>query len=82
MINLPSVRVSLILKDKLKAEQNEEQIGELRAKSTKVNENVQEAISGLMVLGYSSAEAKEAIKGATGSVEEIVKIGLKNLMRG
>ncbi|MBQ2890409.1 MAG: Holliday junction branch migration protein RuvA [Clostridia bacterium] len=41
-----------------------------------------EAVSALMVLGYSAAEAKEAIKGATGSVEEIVKIGLKNLMRG
>ena len=41
-----------------------------------------EAVSALMVLGYSSSEAKEAIKGATGSVEEIVKIGLKNLMRG
>lgn len=41
-----------------------------------------EAVSALMVLGYSAQEAKDAIKGATGSVEEIVKIGLKNLMRG
>ncbi len=41
-----------------------------------------EAVSALMVLGYSASEAKNAIKGATGSVEEVVKIGLKNLMRG
>ncbi len=41
-----------------------------------------EAVSALMVLGYSAQEAKEAIKGASGSVEEIVKAGLKNLMRG
>lgn len=41
-----------------------------------------EAVSALMVLGYSAQEAKAAIKGASGSVEEVVKIGLQNLMRG
>ncbi len=41
-----------------------------------------EAISALVVLGYSAQAAKDALKGATGSVEEMVKFGLKNLMKG
>lgn len=50
-------RIILELKDKLKSEQNEEQIEESKAKSIKVNENVQEAISGLMVLGFSDRKS-------------------------
>ena len=41
-----------------------------------------EAVSALMVLGYTAQEAKKALKGATGSLEEQIKAGLKNLMRG
>ena len=41
-----------------------------------------EAVSALTVLGYSPAEAKRALSGAKGTVEELVKIGLKNLMKG
>ena len=41
-----------------------------------------EALSALVVLGYSRQEAENAIKGASGSTEEIIKIGLKNLMKG
>jgi Holliday junction DNA helicase RuvA len=41
-----------------------------------------EAISALMVLGYSAQEAKGAVSGARGTVEEIVKEALKKLMRG
>lgn len=43
---------------------------------------VDEAISALMVLGYSAQEAKGAVSGARGTVEEIVKEALKKLMRG
>ncbi len=41
-----------------------------------------EAVSALMVLGYSAQEAKGAVSGARGTVEEIVKEALKKLMRG
>ncbi|MBO5955655.1 MAG: Holliday junction branch migration protein RuvA [Clostridia bacterium] len=41
-----------------------------------------EAVSALVVLGYSAQEAKNAVRGTKGSVEEIVKEALKKLMRG
>ena len=41
-----------------------------------------EAAGALVALGYSPQEAKRAVANASGSVEEIVKIGLKNLMKG
>lgn len=72
-------RIILELKDKLKAEQNEEQIEESKAKSAKVNENVQEAISGLMVLGYSKKDIEKAFEHLaieTLSVEDLIKKGL------
>ncbi len=49
---------------------------------TPVPENDNEAVSALMVLGYSMQEAKKALQGVSGTVEEMVKIGLKNLLRG
>ncbi len=42
----------------------------------------EEAVSALMVLGYSAQEAKRAVSGAKGSVEDIVKEALKKLMKG
>ncbi len=45
-------------------------------------ESDNEAVSALMVLGYSAQEAKKALQGVSGTVEEMVKIGLKNLLRG
>ena len=72
-------RIILELKDKLKSEQNEEQIEETKAKSIKVNENVQEAISGLMVLGYSKKDIEKAFEHLTIetlSVEDLIKKGL------
>ena len=72
-------RIILELKDKLKAEQNEEQIEESKAKSAKVNESVQEAISGLMVLGYSRKDIEKAFSHLTVetlSVEELIRKGL------
>jgi len=41
-----------------------------------------EAVSALMVLGYSAQEAKRAVSGLSGSVEDIVKEALKKLMKG
>ena len=72
-------RIILELKDKLKSEQNEEQIEESKIKSAKVNENVQEAISGLMVLGYSRKDIEKAFEHLvieSLSVEDLIKKGL------
>lgn len=72
-------RIILELKDKLKAEQNEEQIAETKLKSAKTNENVQEAISGLMVLGFSRKEIEKAFEHLTVetlSIEELIRKGL------
>ena len=70
-------RIILELKDKLKAEQNEEQIEQSKLKSAKVNETVQEA--GLMVLGYSRKDIEKAFEHLTVeslSVEDLIKNGL------
>ena len=40
-----------------------------------------EAVSALVVLGYSPQEAKSALKGAEGSVEDMIKYALTNLMK-
>ena len=72
-------RIILELKDKVKSEQSEEQIEESKIKSAKVNENVQEAISGLMVLGYSRKYIEKAFEHLTIetlSVQEMIKKGL------
>ena len=75
-------RIILELKDKLKAEQSEldeEKLENAKLKSSKTNENVQEAISGLMVLGYSRKDIEKAFTHLIFdelSVEELIKKGL------
>lgn len=72
-------RIILELKDKLKAEQDEEQIEQSKLKSAKINETVQEAISGLMVLGYSRKDIEKAFEHLAVeslSVEDLIKNGL------
>ena len=75
-------RIILELKDKLKAEQSEldeEKLENAKLKSSKTNENVQEAISGLMVLGYSRKDIENAFTHLIVdelSVEELIKKGL------
>lgn len=75
-------RIILELKDKLKTEQselNEEKLENAKSKSSKTNENVQEAISGLMVLGYSRKDIEKAFTHLIVdelSVEELIKKGL------
>lgn len=46
------------------------------------NGELNEAVAALTVLGYSRQEAAAALAGACGTVEEMVKYGLKNLMKG
>lgn len=75
-------RIILELKDKLKSEQSDldsEKIESDKIKSAKVNENIQEAISGLMVLGYSKKDIEKAFEHLaveTLSVEDLIKKGL------
>lgn len=77
-------RIILELKDKIKTEEaiSEEKM-EKTQETTIANENITEAISALQVLGYSKKEIEKAIQKVdnTLSVEEIIKIGLKNLAR-
>ena len=75
-------RIILELKDKLKTEQSEldeEKLENAKSKSSKTNENVQEAISGLMVLGYTRKDIEKAFKHLdvdSLSVEDLIKKGL------
>lgn len=73
-------RIILELKDKFKGMELSDIPHEEIFSSTPESDN--EAVSALMVLGYSAQEAKKALQGVTGSVEEMVKIGLKNLLKG
>lgn len=73
-------RIILELKDKFKGmELDDIPKEEIFAPDT---DGENEAVSALMVLGYSAQEAKSALRGVNGSVEEMVKAGLKNLLKG
>ena len=75
-------RIILELKDKLKAEQSElnyEKIESQKAKSIEIEENIQEAISGLIVIGYTRKDIEKAFKLLDTdnlSVEDLIKKGL------
>lgn len=75
-------RIILELKDKLKAEQSEldeEKLETQKLNSIKVSENIQEATSGLMVLGYTRKDIEKAFKHLdvdSLSVEDLIKKGL------
>lgn len=75
-------RIILELKDKLKAEQSEldeEKLENQKLNSIKVSENIQEATSGLMVLGYPRKDIEKAFKHLdvdSLSVEDLIKKGL------
>ena len=74
--NKSAQRIILELKDKLK----EEQLEENSSKKTKDNsENINEAISGLMVLGYSKKDIEKTFEHLdidNLSIEELIKKGL------
>ena len=73
-------RLVLELKDKFKnAELEKISADELFRDDAPVDN---EAVSALMVLGYSKQESESAVKGVSGTTEEIIKKGLINLMKG
>ena len=72
-------RIILELKDKLKAEQDEEKLESKKETSSKINENIQEAISALMVLGYTKKDIEKAFEHLdinNLSLEDLIKKGL------
>lgn len=72
-------RVILELKDKLKTTESMD-AGDIRDYDT--GDAKTEAVSALVVLGYSPQEAKKAVSSSDGeNVEELVKQALKKLMR-
>ena len=74
-----AARIILELKDKINKDGSVEIPESVsQGQSLEVND---EAVEALMVLGYSPSEAKKAVAGLTGTVEEIIGISLKNLMK-
>ena len=75
-------RIVLELKDKISKEQS---ISTTQVDFIEIGDNssISEAISALMVLGYSQSEATSAIKGVAPelSSDQIIKIALKNLLK-
>ena len=75
-------RIILELKDKLKAEQAElieDKTSSVRTIAPVINHNVQEAISGLMVLGYTKKDIEKAFEHLdveSLSIEDLIKKGL------
>ena len=77
-------RIILELKDKIETEEAVSAEASLDIKDAVVNnENVNEAITALQVLGYSKKEIEKSLEKADSnmSVEELIKFGLKNLSR-
>ena len=75
-------RISLELKDKIKNESLVSDATDAFEQVAPVDASAQsEAVSALMVLGYSANEAQKAVAsvGNVGNVEEIVKLALKKL---
>lgn len=76
-------RLILELKDKFKGVDVEDFAARETTELPSVGEDESsDALSALIVLGYKPQEARAAIAGLSGSVEEIVKAGLQKLMKG
>ena len=72
-------RIILELKDKLKAEIDEDVSEKQKEKSAEAAKNVEEAISGLMVLGFTKRDIEKAFEHLDVdnlSVEDLIKKGL------
>lgn len=77
--NKSAQRIILELKDKLKEEQIEEKLKDSSKKNKDNSENINEAISGLMVLGYSKKDIEKAFEHLdidNLSIEDLIKKGL------
>lgn len=75
-------RIILELKDKLNKQQDIEEV-EKQVEKVIDTQKYNEAISALQVLGYSKKEIEKALQGINEelTIEEIIKLGLKNLAR-
>ena len=77
--NKSAQRIILELKDKLKEEQIEEKLKDSSRKTKDNSENINEAISGLMVLGYSKKDIEKAFEHLdiyNLYIEDLIKKGL------
>lgn len=77
--NKSAQRIILELKDKLKEEQLEEKLKDSSKRLKDNSENINEAISGLMVLGYSKKDIEKAFEHLdinSLSIEDLIKKGL------
>ena len=77
--NKSAQRIILELKDKLKEEQIEEKLKDSSRKTKDNSENINEAISGLIVLGYSKKDIEKAFEHLdidNLSIEDLIKKGL------
>lgn len=77
--NKSAQRIILELKDKLKEEQIEEKLKDSSKKLKDNSENINEAISGLMVLGYLKKDIEKAFEHLdidNLSIEDLIKKGL------
>ena len=77
--NKSAQRIILGLKDKLKEEQLEEKLKDSSKRLKDNSENINEAISGLMVLGYSKKDIEKAFEHLdidNLSIEDLIKKGL------
>ena len=77
--NKSAQRIILELKDKLKEEQLGEKLKDSSKRLKDNNENINEAISGLMVLGYSKKDIEKAFEHLdidNLSIEDLIKKGL------
>ena len=77
-------RILLELRDKVKNEELSEQLQQVSQVADQLSDgsgNVAEAVSALVVLGYSQSEAARAVAGQPPetSVQELIKLGLKKL---
>ena len=77
--NKSAQRIILELKDKLKEKQLEEKLKDSSKRLKDNSENINEAISGLMVLGYSKKDIEKAFEHLdidNLSIEDLIKKGL------
>ena len=74
-----AARIILELKDKMQKESAELDLEIIPQSEDTVDAG--EAVEALLALGYSAQEAKKAVSGLSGTVEEIISAALKNLMR-
>lgn len=74
-----AARIILELKDKMQKESQELDLDIISPAEETVDSS--EAVEALLAMGFTAPEAKKAVAGLSGTVEEIIGEALKNLMR-